>query len=61
MPRGKRVLDLGAEGRPVITGGGFLRWADIAPPEDVAGFPFDIPAFRRLERMLSLLLAEAEE
>lgn len=55
MPTPKRPrqpsLELGQAARPVIRGGGFLRWADFAWPREALGFPFDIPAFQGLRRL----------
>jgi predicted ATPase len=44
-------LELGHEARPVIRGGGFLRWADFEWPRERDEFPFNIPAFQDLERL----------
>jgi len=45
------MLGLGPQARPVIKGGGFLRWADFQWPENRDEFPLNVPAFRELERL----------
>lgn len=55
MPGRKRSrqlpLSLGAEARPRVRGGGFLRWIEVERPFDTGNFPFTIPALRSLRRL----------
>src|SRR4051812_26698422 len=44
-------LELGAEGRPQIKGGGFLRSIDVDRPARAREFPFSIPSIRKLRRL----------
>jgi predicted ATPase len=55
MPPRKRTpqprLPLGEEARPVVRGGGYLRFAEFCWPEDRSQFPLNLPAFRHLEQL----------
>ena len=44
-------LELGSEARPQIKGGGFLRSIEMQLPSKARGFPFSIPAIKKLCRL----------